>query len=262
MISVHLLAALAVLLTACGGERARPARATPPARVLFIGNSYTYENDLPGMVARAAASTTRPVRLQVESVTTGGKNLRWHWEQGDALARIEAGHFDHVVIQGHSLEPILERDDFRRYASRFARAARAQGARPVLYMTWARAEGDALYTVPDVGRNPAQMQARVAEGYASVARATGAELAPVGLAWYRARRALPWLSLHAADGSHPSRSGSYLAACVLRHAIAPESGPVEWKPLGVAPDDARVLREIADRARWPAAQLGVFPAWR
>ena len=45
-----------------------------PVRVLFIGNSYTRQHNLPEMVAQIANSKNR--RLFYESVTPGGETLR------------------------------------------------------------------------------------------------------------------------------------------------------------------------------------------
>jgi len=39
-------------------------------RVLFIGNSYTYGNDLPGLIAQLLPA--RGIKLEHESVTPGG----------------------------------------------------------------------------------------------------------------------------------------------------------------------------------------------
>jgi hypothetical protein len=47
-------------------------------------------------------------------------------------------------------------------------------------------------------------------------------VAPVGLAWKLARERIPGVSLYATDGSHPSRIGSYLAACVIYSTLTGE----------------------------------------
>ncbi len=38
--------------------------APAPTRILFIGNSLTYQNDLPGMVCTLARAAGRPGRLR------------------------------------------------------------------------------------------------------------------------------------------------------------------------------------------------------
>src|SRR5262245_23603813 len=69
-----------------------------PCRVLFIGNSLTYVNDLPAMVT-ALADSAGAGPLVVESVVFGGYSLEDHWNQGDALRAIERGGWSVVVLQ-------------------------------------------------------------------------------------------------------------------------------------------------------------------
>src|SRR5436190_1748641 len=75
-----------------------------PIRVLFIGNSYTYVNDLPRMVAALAqAGKQRP--LVHERETPGGYSFEKHWMDGRAVAKITGAKWDHVVLQEQSLRP-------------------------------------------------------------------------------------------------------------------------------------------------------------
>ena len=70
--------------------------------VLFIGNSYTYVNDVPKMVqnlAHAAGHT-----LTYDQHTEGGWTLDKHWHSDITLNKIRQGGWDIVVIQGHSQE--------------------------------------------------------------------------------------------------------------------------------------------------------------
>lgn len=69
-------------------------------RVLFVGNSFTHQNDLPGLTARLAASTRPPRALETQLVEEGGATLKRHWEAGRALEAIRKGKWDYVVLQG------------------------------------------------------------------------------------------------------------------------------------------------------------------
>lgn len=77
--------------------------AEPAIRVLFIGNSYTAANDLPGMVRDLANSVGRDV--EIEAVVPGGWWLRDHASSPDTLNRIAEGGFDYVVLQEQSMVP-------------------------------------------------------------------------------------------------------------------------------------------------------------
>ena len=51
-----------------------------PLKVLFIGNSFTARNDLPGLVAQLAAA--RGKRLEHRLISASGASLRQHWNAG------------------------------------------------------------------------------------------------------------------------------------------------------------------------------------
>src|SRR5437868_1227446 len=96
------VACLALALTAglSLGQAAKKGARRPeePLRVLFIGNSLTYSNDLPAMVAALAKSAgKRPLVFQ--SVVEGGFSLEDHWDRGDAQRAIAQGKWDVVVLQ-------------------------------------------------------------------------------------------------------------------------------------------------------------------
>ena len=64
-----------------------PTRTDAPSNFLFIGNSFTARNDLPGLIAGLAAAAGRPFRHQL--VYAGGASLRGHWNAGHAARLIE-----------------------------------------------------------------------------------------------------------------------------------------------------------------------------
>jgi len=79
-------------------------RRAAPLKVLFVGNSFTARNDLPGLVARLAAARGR--RLEHRLISAGGASLRMHWNKGEAPKAIREGGYDYVVLQEQSTLPI------------------------------------------------------------------------------------------------------------------------------------------------------------
>src|SRR4051812_13635705 len=76
----------------------RWSRPSPkPIRILFIGNSLTSSNDLPGIVQAVAKS--RDIAVQVETCTPGGFSLEDHWNRGDCRKTLVGSKFDVVVLQ-------------------------------------------------------------------------------------------------------------------------------------------------------------------
>jgi hypothetical protein len=195
-------AALALLLIiTCSGRELARREASEGLRVLFIGNSLTYTNDLPSLVEAMAKAAGRK-RFTHKSVVFGGFSLEDHWNRGDARRAIAEGGWDVVVLQqGPSALPESRRLLIE-YTRRFSREIRAAGARPAVYMVW-----------PSTGR-PGDFDA-VSESYRLAAEDVGGMLFPAGEAWRAAWRRDPGLALYSPDGLHPTMAGSYLSALVI-----------------------------------------------
>jgi hypothetical protein len=219
---------------------AAPA-AERPLRVFFIGNSYTFVNNLPGVLA-GLADAAGGRKIQTAQYTPGGWTLEAHFKDGKAVAAMSQGEWDVVVLQDHSLMPVGNPALTREFAAKLDAAIKDRGAKTVFYLTWAR-------------RNNPAMQEKLTETYFGIAKQLKARVAPVGIAWQRALKEDPKLVLHAPDGSHPSVEGSYLAACVFYATLlgkSPEGLPAEVKKGGktiltLDPQVARRLQTIAWR---------------
>ncbi len=210
-----------------------PARAQIPSplRVLFVGNSYTYENNLP-FVFEALADPVRDV--DVAMMASGGATLRRHVERSGVLDSLS--RFDVVVLQEQSLfgptrlveglAVVGDPADYRGAVREIAAAARRAGTRVVLFATWPR---------EDTPRFLAALHNPVVDAAAE----TGATVAPVGLVWERlGDRA--GLDLYGPDGSHPSLGGTYVAAVVLARAVLGQAAPLR-PVVGVPLMDGRGL---------------------
>ena len=131
--SRHAAAALATLLAL-----AIPAPVmaqAKPMRVLFIGNSLTYTNDLPGVLATMAASTRDTI--YAASVTYANFALVDHLSSGSARAAIGADRWEYVILQqGPTSTTGVDRDTLILAARAFEPLIRAAGGTPALYMAW------------------------------------------------------------------------------------------------------------------------------
>ncbi len=180
----------------------RSAEAPRKLRILFIGNSYIYANNLPVLLARLAEAAAGRTAIETHQVSEGGWTLERHWEDGEALQRIREGRWDYVVLQEQSQRPIRNREVMQVYARLLDVVIRKAGGRTVFYLTWAR-------------RDRPEDQAALTDAYLTIARELNAWVAPVGIAWQTALRDDPSLRLHNDDNSHPNPMGSYLAALVF-----------------------------------------------
>src|SRR4051812_45886499 len=71
--------------------------------VLFIGNSYTYVNNLPQIVADVASSMGDS--LIYDSYAIGGYTLEQHFADSNCTNKIKAGGWDYVILQEQSQLP-------------------------------------------------------------------------------------------------------------------------------------------------------------
>jgi hypothetical protein len=212
-------------------DRVKAALAAP-LRVLFIGNSLTFANDLPSMVERMAGAATPRREMRVETIAAADFGLPEHWDHGDALRAIRRGGWTHVVLQQGPSSLPESRRVLLEYAGRFTKEIRAAGAQPVFYSVWPSRDRLAFFDA-------------VSESYRLAAEATGSALARAGEAWRLAWKADARLPLYAPDQFHPSPLGSYLAALVLFQTIAGEDG-AGWRPDIRATDaQLRTAREAA-----------------
>jgi len=168
--------------------------------VLFVGNSYTFCNDLPLLVRELSEHEAKPIEVDV--VALSNLTLQLHWEMGAALQKIKDGHFDIVVLQEFSTGPLTDKERFFKYARLFDEQIKLNGAKTLFYLTWAR-------------QNTPQMQTLLTDAYTAIAQELGAGVVPAGPAWQMVLKNNPDISLYIYDGSHPTIAGSYLTACVF-----------------------------------------------
>jgi hypothetical protein len=174
----------------------------PPTRVLFVGNSFTFGNDLPRMVVEMGGAHDPPIHLEVDMVARDGMTLEHHWNEGEVARRLTAERWDVVVLQERSSRPLVDPDRMASATRQLAALARKRGVKVVLFETWARAGWP-------------ETQARLAAVYQDVAKTAGATVAPVGTTWSRSMALHPATVLHADDGVHASPAGTRLAASVI-----------------------------------------------
>lgn len=235
---IALLIALTFCSTGCPGKQTP----TNALRVLFIGNSLTYTNDLPSIITALAEADGQPPPLN-KAIAFPDFSLEDHWQEGTARKAIAQGGWNIVVLQqGPSALPesqVLLVD----YTRRFAQEIRRTGATPALYMVW-----------PSASRR--QDFKGVSESYRRAAAAVDAMVFPVGEAWLAAWRLDPKFELYSSDGLHPTITGSYLAALVIYAQLygrSPAGLPGRLKlrsgtVIDISTEQARLLQAAATEA--------------
>ena len=229
-------------LVSCGGSNAavEPPPAPPATnyRILFIGNSLTYFNDLPGTVSQLAQSTN--TNIEVASVARPNFALIDHAEgKSNALEMIEGGRWDYVVLQQGPSSLPLSRDTLIISTRLLDPAIKAAGGRTALFMVWPESSRFAVFD-------------DVRDSYRIAAQDVHGVFLPVGEAWRAAWRADPQLLLYGPDGYHPSELGTYLAALVIYEGLTGKDAReltgeaiVAGRQLGVPQSKVRLLQTAA-----------------
>ena len=181
-------------------------------RILMLGNSLTFANDMPRMLAELTGA-------EVVHHTRSGARLSEQLNPKTKLgARTKAvltqEHWDYVVLQEMSHGPVSSPERFLSSVEQLCALIRANGALPVLYATWGYQRGSAALAAKDCDYD--DMARGLADAYRKAAENNHALLAEVGGRFYELSDAQ---NLYAADGVHPNEQGSRLAAEILAAVI-------------------------------------------
>jgi hypothetical protein len=186
------------------------------AKVLFIGNSYTYFNNLPGMLTDL--STSLGDYVQPTSQVAGGATFQVHATNPATYTAINSADWDFVVLQAQSQEPSFPDSQVNSetlpFAEQMADSIRNNSicSNILMFMTWGRENGDPQWVPISTFDG---MNSRLRNAYIRMADSIDASISPVGVAWKYVRDNYPSIQLYSPDGSHPSLEGSYLAACAF-----------------------------------------------
>ena len=184
-------------------------------KILFIGNSHTYYNDLPQMVKELFEYTG--VKTHVTMSTEGGKGLIYHCDRKDVNFNIRHGEYDVVVLQDKATN--FNPEDFKQGGRTLMNnSLRECPARRVLYMIWSR-------------RMEKEKQEIITRAYTELGTEIDAAVAPAGEVWHKILRETPEMEslLYRPDGNHATPLGSYLAAATLFYTITGRQRPIVLK---------------------------------
>lgn len=181
-------------------------------RILMLGNSLTFANDMPRMLAELTGA-------EVVIHTRGGARLSEQLNPKTKLgARTQAAltqeHWDYVVLQEMSHGPVSSPERFLSSVERLCMLIRTNGAMPVLYATWGYQRGSAALAAK--GWDYDDMARGLADAYRKAAENNHALLAEVGRRFYELSDAK---NLYASDGVHPNEEGSRLAVEIIATVI-------------------------------------------
>lgn len=233
----HTLTVVTLMLlsaTAVADKSDNPELAGKTLNILFIGNSYTYANNLDIALKNLALSAKPQIKLNTKRFVKGGATLERHYNDPNTLNLIRKGKWDHIILQEQSLRPVTDPNKFYTYAVKLDSEIQKTAAKTVFFMTWAR-------------QKKPEMIVPLSAAYTKIANQLNEQAAPVGLAWDLSLKRKPKLVLHSKDGSHPNKCGTYLAACVFYATLTGQSpvGLSNAKIKEISPERAAFLQNTA-----------------
>lgn len=181
-------------------------------RILMLGNSFTFTNHMPKMLAALTGA-------EVIHHTRGGARLSEQLNPCTRLgsqtqAALQKEKWDYVVLQEMSHGPITAPESFFSSVERLCRQIRANGAVPILFATWAYQRGGAKLTAKGWDYN--EMARTLSEAYHRAARENNTLIADVGRRFYELAGTR---NLYAPDGVHPNEFGTRVAAETIASVI-------------------------------------------
>lgn len=169
-------------------------------RILFVGNSLTYTNNLPSLVEQESKS--RGIKVKTLTIAYPNYAIIDHWNDGEVQKYIKSEKYDYVIIQQGPSSQSEGRKMLIEDGGKFQKLCQQSGAKLVYFMVWP--SQTYYYTFEGVIKN-----------HRDAAERNEALLCPVGEAWKAYFDNTEDFSLYGSDGFHPSPKGSRLAAEVI-----------------------------------------------
>jgi len=240
--------------------------------VLWLGNSYTYYNDLPTIVSKLAEAAGEAIEF--DSHLEGGWSWEKHWNSNETLDKIGSRAWDVVVLQEYSTRPAYDEERVCRDTVTFLDKLVAKikesspSGRLQFYQTWGRPFGLAS-ECPNLPQfcEYATMQDALTASYSTFACMNlPARVAPVGEAFRQVRNTQGdevFFSLYNTGGvsdHHPSLAGSYLSGLLHFLALFPDNSVLGiTETMGLDEATAGLLQEAAEET-WSLGLPWDFPA--
>jgi len=189
--------------------------------ILFVGNSYTYYNNMPEELFSSLAKEAG-LSLSVSTAVKGGARLRQYADPNTEHSRIlqeaiAGKQFDLVILQEQSHTPVSDEATFLQGIAAVKEILKNKTDLFFLYATWGRKEGSDWLTNNNMTSQ--EMTQRLAQAYDRAGERFDMPVIHVGKKFAEYRSTYPDAELYDPDLSHPSVLGSQLAAETIWSAV-------------------------------------------
>ena len=178
-------------------------------KVLFIGNSHTFYNDMPQIFKNICDEKGKDVEVAMQAF--GGKTYGWHYGQMTELRfALMHGGFDYIIMQQAAHSPCPAKEETLADGGKIIELARKCGVTPIQTMPWAEKRD------PDHQKGMYDIYNTLSEMY-------DVKLAYAGNVFEDVFYNHPEIDMYWKDGEHASPYGSYTIAMSVYAAIFGES---------------------------------------
>lgn len=171
-------------------------------KVLFIGNSHTYFNDMPYIFKLICQENN--IDVDVTMLAHGYKGLDFHKKEPEIRFNILYGGYDYIVLQ--DLQGGFDEKSLNSSVDAIKTYIDKTDSKLVLYMPW---------TI----KSEREKQQQMADAYINLAKRLSVLVAPVGLVWWEFKDIYPEIELYFKDDKHASQIGSTLVAYTIYRTI-------------------------------------------
>jgi hypothetical protein len=163
--------------------------------VLFIGNSLTYSNDIPGKMLQLADTQVGRNSLYIESLSYPGVTLEWQEHNPDTLQALKNRLWDVVVLQEQSSRSFDDQSAYYQSLERFLPLVREHARKIILYAIsshdW-----------------PQSQQEELDLFNACAAKKYNLQLAAISDLWRAIEMRFPDFPLYESDRHHPGKAAN------------------------------------------------------
>ena len=218
-------------------------------KILFIGNSFTFFNDMPTKYFQNICGASG-YKVSVESITNGGHYLSKFADASDEYGAkvdkaLKENKYDIVIIQEQSGCPIADPNRFFNGVRALAKKVKDNGAELYLFETWGYKEG--YSKLSSHGGSTKIMEMKLRAAYTAIAEEVGAEVILAGVAMLDIHTQGK-IEVYRDDLFHPSAQGSALVAYTIFGKIFMEDARNVKYNCGMSAENAAAMKEAAYKA--------------
>ncbi len=228
---------------------------TDTTKVLFIGNSFTYMNDMPTLVQGLAMSAGYQLKFVMHapggiSVGDVSQGTSAHMNNPIVFDLIRSDNWDFVSLQDNQGRFIYGNCTFPNPTVSKVKEGHlkirdsVQFYHPCAHMLWFAGWGPKT-GYPGVSTNAEGLIDNIYYNYKCLQDTAGEIIVPIGKAWEREIGELPLVDLWGPDQTHESLAGAYLTAAVIFTSIYRINTELVAFDGGLDSASARILRRIA-----------------